>query len=74
MVGISPAGISQRRSGHLVAAFQENVPILSLLRVYVLKHSETVSESYVVSCGGLGMYSTSSHRNHGQLILDVVLF
>ena len=43
MMGIGPAGISQRRSGRLGAAFPEIVQILSLLRVYVLKHSETVS-------------------------------
>jgi len=37
--------------GGLGEALPENVPILNLLRVDILKHSETVLESYVVSCG-----------------------
>ena len=44
MVGVDPAGISQRRSGGSIH------PILSLLRVDIIKHSENF-RSYVVSCG-----------------------
>jgi len=70
MVGIGPAGISQRRSGRPGVAFPENVPILSLQIVYVLKHSEAVLEFYVVSCGVTDRFLGSQSQYIHNIIMN----